>query len=326
MGSESTQIPYIYFSGEVLDHFDHDREVGGGGSGVGGEKWKVLCSQVREALENHGCFILFYDKISMTLREEMFNTMNDLFDLPEETKNKYVNPRPYRSYSGAKNPLLPLQESFGVDNEPGHDMAQAFTDLMWSEGNPTFSEIFKSMNSKMLQLDNIILRMVFESYGVGKLYNSFIQDSSNTFRFMKYKVPPNNEPSAMGLIAHTDKNTLTILCQNEVQGLEILDKDGNWVTLMIPNDAFIVIVGDGLKAWSNARIPAAKHRVVMSGNKERYSFGLFSMPKEGATIEVPLELVDNDHPLVYRPFKFSDFFYNFVNNTRDDALEAFAGV
>ncbi|KAL5783188.1 hypothetical protein ACOSP7_008217 [Xanthoceras sorbifolium] len=320
MGSEATQIPHLDLSGEVLD-FCHDHQGGGGD----GEKWKALCGKVREALENHGCFLLFYDKIPMTLREEMFTVMKDLFDLPHETKNKYVNPRPYRSYVG-KNSILPLHESFGVDNEPGQDSAQAFADLMWPEGHPTFSETLKSMSSKMLELDNIILRMVFESYGVGKLYDSFIQDSANTFRLMKYKVPPNNEPSAMGLLPHTDKNTLTILYQNEVQGIEVLNEDGNWVSLIVPNDAFVVIVADGLKAWSNGRIPAAKHRVVMSGDKERYSFGLFSMPKEGVSIEVPAELVDNNHPLVYRPFKFSDFFYHFVNNVRDDALEAFAGI
>ncbi|KAK0577034.1 hypothetical protein LWI29_026966 [Acer saccharum] len=87
IGSEAAQIPYIDFSSEVLDHFDHhDREFGGGGGGGGGggdggEKWKALCGEVREALENHGCFILFYDKIPMTLRREMFNVMKDLFDL-----------------------------------------------------------------------------------------------------------------------------------------------------------------------------------------------------------------------------------------------------
>lgn len=64
----------------------------------------------------------------------------------------------------------------------------------------------------------------------------------------------------------------------------------------------------------------------MSGNKERYSFGSFSMPKEGVATEVPNELVDDDHPLVYRPFKFSEFMAYFVNNISDDALEIYAGI
>ena len=64
----------------------------------------------------------------------------------------------------------------------------------------------------------------------------------------------------------------------------------------------------------------------MKANKERYSFGLFSVPKEGAMIEVPRELVDNEHPLLYRPFKFADYFSYFVSNISDDALEIYAGV
>lgn len=69
-----------------------------------------------------------------------------------------------------------------------------------------------------------------------------------------------------------------------------------------------------------------KHRVVMGGNRERYSCGLFSIPKEGAMIRVPTELVNTDHPLRYRPFKFSDYMSYFVSNIRDDALEVYAGV
>lgn len=81
-----------------------------------------------------------------------------------------------------------------------------------------------------------------------------------------------------------------------------------------------------MQAWSNGRIEAARHRVVMKGKKERYTFGLFSMPKEGAIIQVPNELVDIHHPLLYRPFIFSDFYYNFVNNIREHALQDFAGL
>lgn len=63
---------------------------------------------------------------------------------------------------------------------------------------------------------------------------------------MKYKLPPNNE-AAVGLIPHTDKNVLSILCQNDVQGLEILNKDGVYIPVTFPDNASVVIVGDTLK-------------------------------------------------------------------------------
>ncbi|KAM7256235.1 hypothetical protein ACFE04_011976 [Oxalis oulophora] len=96
-----------------------------------------MSRKVREACENHGCFIILYDKISKELREDMFVAIKSLFDLPEETKNKYRNPKPYRSYLG-KCPIVPLHESFGIDDAPSLKAAQAFTTLMWPEGNTSF--------------------------------------------------------------------------------------------------------------------------------------------------------------------------------------------
>jgi len=69
------------------------------------------------------------------------------------------------------------------------------------------------------------------------------------------------------------------------------------------------------QAWSNGRLHAVTHRVMLRGEKERYSFGLFANPKEEMNIEVPHELVDNQiHPLRYRPFTYGHYFNNFVSN------------
>lgn len=99
----------------------------------------------------------------------------------------------------------------------------------------------------MEELNNSILRMVLKSYGVEKLWDEFMEDTTSAFRLMKYKAPESNETSAMGLVAHTDKNTLTILSQNDVQGLEILNHDGIWVSVTIPVHGFIVIAADALQ-------------------------------------------------------------------------------
>ncbi|EOY31391.1 Oxoglutarate/iron-dependent dioxygenase - like 10 [Theobroma cacao] len=310
---DGAKIPVLDFSGE---HLDRER---------GGECWELLCGKVREACETHGCFLLMYDKIPTSLREDMLVAMKALFDLPEETKSKYQNPKPYRSYQG-KCPVVPLHESFGIDDATRLEAAQEFTQLMWPQGNPAFSEILNSMSSKLLKLNFTILEMIFESFRMEKKnYDALVRDSTSIFRIMKYKVPPRKDEN-LGLVAHTDKNALTVLCQNDVQGLEVMTKEGRWEHVVVPREAFVVIVGDALKAWSNGRLVAVKHRVVMKADRERYSFGLFSMPKEGAMIEVPRELVDKEHPLLYRPFKFADYFSYFVSNISDDALEIYAGV
>ncbi|KAL4297110.1 hypothetical protein GQ457_12G024660 [Hibiscus cannabinus] len=312
---DGAKIPVLDFSWQEDD-----------GTERGNESWKLLCSKVREACQIHGCFLLTYDRIPASLRQHMLAAMKALFDLPEETKTKHQNPKPYLSYQG-KCPVVPLHESFGIDDVATRlEAAREFTHHMWPQGNPPFCEILHSMSSKMLELNFTILEMISESFGMeGKHRDELVRDGTSVFRVMKYKVPP-REGQNLGLVPHTDKNALTVLCQNDVQGLEIMTKEGQWEQVMVPEDAFVVIVGDALKAWSNGRLVAAKHRVVMKGEKERYSFGLFSVPKEGAMIEVPPELVDDEHPLLYRPFKFADYFAYFVSNVSDDALEIYAGM
>ncbi|KAK4769444.1 hypothetical protein SAY86_027594 [Trapa natans] len=260
----------------------------------------------------------------------MLVAMRSLFDLPDETKSRYQNPKPYRSYNG-KCSVVPLHESFGIDDPHRLSTARDFTHLMWPHGNPSFCEALHTASSNMLELSSLIMRMILESFGMGAEFQSHIHESSTVFRLMKYLVPPpfqNTGGGTLGMVAHTDKNDITILCQNDVQGLEFIPRDAQdkWVRVRVPEDAFIVIVGDSLKAWSNGRLHAVKHRVVMRGNRERYSWGLFSIPKEGAMIRVPTELIDTDHPLRYRPFKFSDYMSYYVSNIRDDALEVYASI
>ena len=65
----------------------------------------------------------------------------------------------------------------------------------------------------------------------------------------------------------------------------------------------MVILFDGLnflQAWSNGRIHSASHRVVMSGTKPRYSLALFS--NYNGIVEIPGELVDEQHPMQFKSF------------------------
>ena len=109
------------------------------------------------------------------------------------------------------------------------------------------SEILNSVSSRMRELNFTNLEMIFESFGVEeKHYDALVRDSTSIFRVMKYKVPP-REDENLDLVAHTDKNPLTVLCQNDVQGLEVITKEGHWEEVVVPKDAFVVIVGDALK-------------------------------------------------------------------------------
>ncbi|XLS62887.1 hypothetical protein HN51_017115 [Arachis hypogaea] len=299
------------------------------------EEWKKMMSKkVREACEKHGYFVLVCDDdddeiVPKVLREKMLMGLKELFDLPEETKMKHQSTtKPYSSYT-SDCPVIPLNQSFGVCDSHVFHVSQEFTNLMWPHGNPSFCETMNSISSKLVELNYMILKMIEEGYELPKHYTWEIEDmlmkGTVFLRLMKYKSP--SKEGEIGLVTHTDKNTLTILCQNDVQGLEVQTKTGKWIQVEIPQNAYVVVVGDILKAWSNGRLHAVRHRVTMKGDKERYSFGVFTMPKDEAKIEVPPELVDaNTHPLRYHPFTYGDYIKFFVSNLNENALDEFAAL
>ncbi|KAJ0006680.1 hypothetical protein Pint_30626 [Pistacia integerrima] len=168
--------------------------------------------------------------------------------------------------------------------------------------------------------------MVFESYGVEKYYDSFNESSTYLLRLMKYRLPETNEPN-LGCDVHTDKSFITILHQNEVNGLEIKTQDGDWIGFDPTPSSFIVMAGDALLAWSNGRIHSAVHRVVMNGKKPRYSVGLFTY-NEGI-INIPEELADDQHPLQFKPFDHFGllrFFVTAEGSTAECTVKAYCGV
>ncbi|KAL1551452.1 putative 2-oxoglutarate-dependent dioxygenase AOP1 [Salvia divinorum] len=72
------------------------------------------------------------------------------------------------------------------------------------------------------------------------------------------------------------------------------------------------MIGDSLYSWTNGRLHAPYHKVMMRGDEARYSIGLFSVPKPGYIIKAPEEMVDEEHPLLVKPYDhhhFLQFFY-----------------
>ncbi|PPR94681.1 hypothetical protein GOBAR_AA25988 [Gossypium barbadense] len=168
------------------------------------------------------------------------------------------------------------------------------------------------MSTQIEELNKLIWLMIIDSYGLGEKWESVMINYKTLVRFMKYMTPPPREYER-GLFAHTDKPVSTIICDDQVSGLEIEVSDGKWIKLSLSPSSFCFVVGDPLKmyiytAWSNGRLKAVNHRVMMSGDKDRFSIAAFAIPVEGTIIKAPKELIDEQHPQLYKDFDFMDFF------------------
>ncbi|KAK3020544.1 hypothetical protein RJ639_047456 [Escallonia herrerae] len=272
----------------------------------GTSSWQSTSNEVRSALENYGCFIAKYNKISLELHNSVFDQSKELFDLPMEIKVRNTSNLLGFGYGGNFS-FMPLVEYFGIENGATQDATQHFTNLMWPAGGHDNFSATVLMYAKLLsEFDHEVMKMVFESYGVDQMYcDALIQSSMYLMRFLKYQGPGVDDPNNIGLRPHIDKNFLAIIDTNQVKGLEIETRNGEWIGFEPSPSTYVVIAGEPFMAWSNGRVYAPLHRVAMRGTEVKYSVGLFSFMRK--IIEVPEELVDEQHPLQFKPFNHLEF-------------------
>lgn len=123
MGSDAPRLPVIDFCVGNLK--------------PGTNSWLLSSKEVLNALEEYGCFVAVYDKVSSELDNTLFRQLEELFDLPTETKVQNTSDKPYFGYIG-QHPLIPLHESMGIDDATTHKGVESFTNLMWPTGNDHF--------------------------------------------------------------------------------------------------------------------------------------------------------------------------------------------
>ncbi|XP_030442175.1 probable inactive 2-oxoglutarate-dependent dioxygenase AOP2 [Syzygium oleosum] len=289
----------------------------------GSTQWDSVQKEVVKALEDYGCFEARYDRISVELHDDVFKQLEVLFDLPAETKSRFVDPRkPYHGYLGKTTSY----EVMGISGVLDSGGIQKLANLMWPKGNPKFCETLNSYAMTLSELESLITRMVFRSLGVEKYLDSHAKSLNHSIRVMRYEAPMTQEPRSRGS-SHCDKNFLTILQQNHVNGLEVQTKDGKWIQVAPSASTFIVMVGESFLGWSNGRLHCPTHRVMMSGTKTRYSIGSFSTRR--GVIKCPWELVDEQHPLLFKPFEEIDLLRLYQTEQglkAESTLKAYCGV
>ncbi|XVF25899.1 hypothetical protein REPUB_Repub13aG0253800 [Reevesia pubescens] len=279
----------------VIDFSKHDLKPGT-------PEWDSVKVQVLQALKEHSCFEALFDKV-LVLRESVFGAVEELFDLPLEAKLRCVSEKPFRGYRGR--PTTPYESMAIDDGTIAESVDQCLTNILWPQGNTNFSKTMQSFAELASGLEKTIRRMILESFGLEKYMDEHMDFTNYDLRVIKYKGSETGEP-IFAMPPHCDQNMITLLYPNE-NGLEIQMKDGEWILVKSSPDCFIVLLGESLSVWLNGRLSPAKHRVIMTDNKARYTAGLFSAVRGGYQVKPPKEVVDEANPLLFKPFDYEEF-------------------
>ncbi|CAN0881199.1 Probable 2-oxoglutarate-dependent dioxygenase AOP1.2 [Linum grandiflorum] len=132
----------------------------------------------------------------------------------------------------------------GIADADVFEEVESLANSLWPHGNPSFSESIQSYAEKMSEVEKMVRRMIVERYGLEKYVEEHVNSTILLLRMMKYK-PPQSLEAEQGMHPHTDKDMITILCQNQVDGLEIQTKTGNdWIHFKPSKpSSFVVMVG-----------------------------------------------------------------------------------
>ncbi|XP_076890137.1 2-oxoglutarate-dependent dioxygenase DAO-like [Bidens hawaiensis] len=259
-------------------------------------------SKLIAASEDWGCFRLlnFHNILPATLMSDMRAVVRSLFDLPEEIKLRNLHVITGTGYV-APTPTSPLFEALRLyDMALPADVERFCSQLDVSPNQrDTIMRYTKAVHELFLSIGNKLL----EGLGV-KRENAGLENWPCRFRINKYLFT-SEHIGTPGVHLHTDSGFLTILQDDGVGGLEVMNKSGEFIPSDPWPDTVLGNLGDMAKVWSHGRFSNAKHRVQCKEAKTRVSITSFLMgPRE--TVEPPPELVDDDHPRRYVTTTYED--------------------
>lgn len=281
--------------------------------GLDGTNHSDIIKQIGQACQRDGFFQIKNHGVPEKVVENMLRIAREFFWLPESERLK--------NYSDDPSKEVRLSTSFNVRTE----LVSNWRDFLrlhcypleryidqWPSNPPSFREDVAEYCTSIRRLVLRLLQAISDSLGLDRDYMDKAMRQHGQHMALNY-YPPCPEPElTYGLPAHTDCNLITILLQDDVTGLQVL-RQGKWVAINSVPNTFIVNLGDQMQVLSNDLYKSVLHRAVVNCKKERISIPTFYCPSPDAIIGPAPELVDEDHPAVYKNFTYSEYYDKFWN-------------
>ena len=284
-------------------------------AGVGAELARAATEVGFLYVRNHG--------VEAGLVERARRTAIEFFRLPEEAKREagtnrfhhgYLKPGSTKMYDGAR---LDLKESFNwgieLDAESGGDpngASGAGPDAgaapanpllgpnVWSAAMPELKASVYPYFEAASACAEDLLRGFAIGAGLDAEHFIRLRDRPVSRGSLQYypPQPDSAEEDQFGVAPHTDFGVLTVLCQDEIGGLEIQRRNGEWAAMPPIPGTLVVNIGDLLERWSNRRYHSTVHRVINSSGRERLSLVLAYDPNFETLVDPRAFCAEGEEP------------------------------
>ena len=250
-----------------------------------------------DGLKTYGFVVLRDHGISSSEIQDAYKLVEQLFNLPIETKLKYDSgsggARGYTAFgreNAAGNPHADLKEFWHVGQtlSPGSQYNGIYPSNIWPQEIPEFENCLNGMYRKLENLGKVMLDVVGDALGLEReFFDEMVTDGNSIYRLLHYPaVKGMDTDHQMRAAPHADINLLTLLLGATDSGLELLDHHGNWLPVESGPDEIVLDTGDMMSRLTNDVLPSTVHRVVnpYSQDKSRFSMPFFLHPHSHADL------------------------------------------
>jgi isopenicillin N synthase-like dioxygenase len=264
-------------------------------------------------VSNHG--------IPQELIDRAWAMTKAFFDLPEDVKRSYfvAGGGGARGYTPFKTEIakgashVDLKEFWHIGRElaAGHRFSELMAPNIWPDQPEGFRETFVELFAAFDTAGDKLLSAIAVHLGLAPdWFDHAVKDGNSVLRLLHYPPVTEDAPNVRAG-AHEDINLITLLLGAEEAGLELLDKDGEWLPVKPPEGALVVNVGDMLQRLTNHVLPSTTHRVVNPPverrGHSRYSMPFFLHPAPDFLIKALPQTVTAENPEREPPITAHDY-------------------
>ena len=259
------------------------------------------------------------DSIAKTMmRSQQF------FDLPLTAKDRlaWSDEISNRGYVGVERERLDeskpgdLKEAYNIGKEIESAQLKLSHSLLanrWLEQDIIFRQTMSEFFSACAAAANVISEAMAIALN---LTESFFVDRHNqndhTLRLLHYPpISKTPKPEQIRAGEHSDYGSFTLLFQDAVGGLEVLNAAGEWIEAVPIPETVIVNTGDLMQRWTNRVFCSTKHRVRIpldqKQERSRYSIAYFCHPNHDTKITCLETCQSVEHPPLYPTITAGDY-------------------
>ena len=297
---------------------------------IDGSDPQKVADKIGHICENIGFLYIKNHGVAKELVEAVYAQTEAFFDLPLAEKDKLNIINSGQTLRG----YIPMYGE-NVDPENTRDFKECFDfgkheqevspffgPNQMPEQPEGFRETMDQYHGEMMNLARKLISAIALSLGLPADYFEKLQQKPITIQRLLHYPPQEGEISQeeIGIGAHTDYGFLTILSQDAVGGLQVQNRDGDWVSAPPVEDSFIVNIGDLVQTFTNDRYISTVHRVINASGKERYSVPFFIDLDFDAEVSVVPTCQSEENPAKYETYtcgqhKYKRFVDSYVHLT-----------